>query len=126
MSQHPVLLRKAAAFLPNHVPLGEWIEQRIGGEIELRPGAGPGLETVIPTPAARASIAAKYQELKGSVVPPVGTTAGPPKVPGVPPVPKPAPGMQQRKTAPPPAPAEPAREAEAKRKGEDTFKEQWF
>uniref|UniRef100_A0A7S0A327 Uncharacterized protein n=1 Tax=Pyrodinium bahamense TaxID=73915 RepID=A0A7S0A327_9DINO len=60
--------RQTAAFLPPDVPLKEWVEQRIGGEVEFKPDAR-GQEIVHLTPSARPFVTAKYEQIAATAVP---------------------------------------------------------
>ncbi|CAK0870670.1 unnamed protein product, partial [Prorocentrum cordatum] len=83
------------ALLPRGVPLGDWIEKRIGGEVELQQEASSRPPVIVLTPVAKPIVAAKYNRITGS-------DAGPPPLPPPPAWPLPplaAPGL-----APPPPP----------------------
>ncbi|CAK0870671.1 unnamed protein product, partial [Prorocentrum cordatum] len=48
------------ALLPRGVPLGDWIEKRIGGEVELQQEASSRPPVIVLTPVAKPIVAAKY------------------------------------------------------------------
>lgn len=105
LGAYPEVQRRALSFLPRNIPLRDWIEHRIGGEIEFRPGRYPGAEVVYLTESARASVMAKFQQMSG-MAPPMGPgmlPMGPPMMP-VPPmgvVPAPCAGPPPRGAAAP-------------------------
>lgn len=86
MTAHPEVQRRRAAFLPRNVPLRDWIEHRIGGEIELRSLGGGRPEVVHLTETARTTVMAKFAQMTN--MPPMGPCMGPPMMHmGMPPPP---------------------------------------
>lgn len=68
--QYPEVVRRSKAFLPRGVAIKDWIEHRIGGEIEFRPGQRGSGEVVHLTDSARGAVMAKYQHM--AVMGPMG------------------------------------------------------
>eukprot|EP00429_Kryptoperidinium_foliaceum_P025049 CAMPEP_0176147468 /NCGR_PEP_ID=MMETSP0120_2-20121206/75176_1 /TAXON_ID=160619 /ORGANISM="Kryptoperidinium foliaceum, Strain CCMP 1326" /LENGTH=641 /DNA_ID=CAMNT_0017484085 /DNA_START=81 /DNA_END=2003 /DNA_ORIENTATION=- len=66
--QGAVVKERCAAFLPPDVRLEEWIERRIGGEVQLKKDPKTGHEVIHLTPAARPIVAAKYEALQKAEV----------------------------------------------------------
>jgi len=64
LSADPGVQRAARHFLPKGVKLMDWIEQRIGGEVEIKRGKG-GQETVLLTQSGMPFVFAKMEELAG-------------------------------------------------------------
>mmetsp|Transcript_86616 Transcript_86616/g.248476 ORF Transcript_86616/g.248476 Transcript_86616/m.248476 type:complete len:437 (-) Transcript_86616:118-1428(-) len=97
LGEHPEVKRRSAAFLPRSVPLKDWIEHRIGGELEFR--GNRGAEVIHLMGAAKDAVMVKYQQMQHGLppMPPMGPPMGPPMMPphmGVLPPPMgPPPGM---------------------------------
>lgn len=85
--------RRRQAFLPRNVTLRDWIEHRIGGEIEFRAGRN-GKEVVHLTESAKATVMAKFQQIASRGPPAMGPGMG-------------GPGMMPGHHAAPPPPAGP-------------------
>jgi len=92
LSAYPAVQKRRGEFLPRSVSLREWIEHRIGGEIEFRRGARPGEEAIHLTESARSTVVAKFQQMSMGPCPgppPMGPCPGPPLMgpcPGPPPM----------------------------------------
>jgi len=64
MSSDQGVQRASRSFLPRGVKLMDWIEQRIGGEVEIKRGKG-GQENVHLTQSGMPLVTAKYEKLAG-------------------------------------------------------------
>eukprot|EP00930_Biecheleria_cincta_P044062 TRINITY_DN3022_c0_g1_i2.p1 TRINITY_DN3022_c0_g1~~TRINITY_DN3022_c0_g1_i2.p1 ORF type:complete len:595 (+),score=129.28 TRINITY_DN3022_c0_g1_i2:66-1850(+) len=112
-----------AAFLPITVTLDAWIDQRIGGEIELHKDAS-GSQTIYVTPEAKPVVLAKVQQLMMQPVPPpfghpAGVAPPPPPPLGMKGQPPPPPGMKGK--------GKTGKDSAAPGKGGKTLsKEQWL
>jgi len=72
MSDYPEVKRRQAAFLPKTVPLRDWIEHRIGAEIEFRPGGHGRSEVIHLTEIARETVIAKLAQIQARGMAPMG------------------------------------------------------
>eukprot|EP00927_Polykrikos_kofoidii_P076731 TRINITY_DN73771_c0_g1_i1.p1 TRINITY_DN73771_c0_g1~~TRINITY_DN73771_c0_g1_i1.p1 ORF type:complete len:598 (-),score=122.67 TRINITY_DN73771_c0_g1_i1:676-2391(-) len=65
----PAVQRNRSAFLPREVKLQEWIERRIGGEVELRPGKKGFEQIVCLTIEGKRLVREKFEQMaKGKTV----------------------------------------------------------
>lgn len=76
LQQHQSVQHATRTFLPKNVQLKDWIEHRIGAEIEFRPGQRGGPEVLHLTEQARAVVLAKYQQLSVQARQQTGSPAG--------------------------------------------------
>merc|ERR1740121_2733089 len=72
------------SLLPPEVSLSDWVERRIGGEVELRKDSPNVPPTIVLTPVARPIVAAKYNQMVRSTEQGKSTPAAPPAPPSAP------------------------------------------
>jgi len=65
LSQDANIKRCTAKFIPKEVPVGDWIEKRIGGEIELKKDASGG-QIIHLAKSAQSIVAEKYKLMEAS------------------------------------------------------------
>lgn len=66
MNVNPKVVNCKGQFLPPNVTLRSWVEKRIGGEVELKPGKKKGDLIVGLTPEGKRLVKEKYQQLRSS------------------------------------------------------------
>lgn len=64
LNADPNVTRKVQALLPQELKLEDWLERRIGGEIEIRKDANTGQQIIHLTDVARPIVSKKYQEFQ--------------------------------------------------------------
>eukprot|EP00927_Polykrikos_kofoidii_P035266 TRINITY_DN2984_c0_g1_i1.p1 TRINITY_DN2984_c0_g1~~TRINITY_DN2984_c0_g1_i1.p1 ORF type:complete len:556 (+),score=122.98 TRINITY_DN2984_c0_g1_i1:131-1798(+) len=70
LHDYPPVQRNRSSLLPRDVKLKEWIERRIGGEVELREGKKPTEQVVSLTLEGKRLVREKYEQLsRGNAVP---------------------------------------------------------
>eukprot|EP00927_Polykrikos_kofoidii_P072085 TRINITY_DN68239_c0_g1_i1.p1 TRINITY_DN68239_c0_g1~~TRINITY_DN68239_c0_g1_i1.p1 ORF type:complete len:622 (+),score=96.94 TRINITY_DN68239_c0_g1_i1:62-1867(+) len=67
----PSVHRHTSSLLPRGVALQDWIEKRIGGEVELRPGKKGGDQIVCLTMEGKRLVREKYEQMSQGVAPAV-------------------------------------------------------
>jgi len=73
LSNFPKVQKARGQFLPKGVSLKDWIEHRVGGEIEFRRGNKPGVEVIHLTPEAQSVVMHKFQQISSQpIMPPMG------------------------------------------------------
>lgn len=87
LSKDPGVKACQRSLLPPEVSLSDWVERRIGGEVELRKDSPNVPPTIVLTPVARPIVAAKYNQMvrsteQGKATPAARAPPAPPSAPG--------------------------------------------
>jgi len=78
MNQYPEVQRRISEFLPRNIQLKDWIEHRIGGELEFRPNPRGGPDVVHLTDSAKQAVMFKYHQISQHKGGKGGPPPGPP------------------------------------------------